>query len=177
MRPLLDASKLRRLLEALGGEAAGPGTIYLTGGATALLTGWRETTVDVDLHLDPEPPGIFEAIRRLKHDLDVNIELACPADFIPELPGWRQRSPLIGRHGPVDFRHYDLYAQALSKIERGHARDLRDVEAMLARGLVGLGELRRLFMAIEPGLLRYPAIHPGAFAAKLGAVIGEHPNG
>ena len=36
----------------------------------------------------------------------------------------------------MTFRHYDLYAQALAKVERGHARDLADVEAMLERGLV-----------------------------------------
>ena len=33
----------------------------------------------------------------------------------------------------MTFLHYDLYAQALSKLERGHDRDLLDVDEMLTR--------------------------------------------
>jgi hypothetical protein len=32
------------------------------GGATAVLFGWRNTTVDVDLKLEPEPAGVLEAL-------------------------------------------------------------------------------------------------------------------
>lgn len=39
-------------------------------------------------------------------------------DFIPSLPGWRDRSVFIARHGAVDFYHYDCSAQALAKVER-----------------------------------------------------------
>jgi addiction module HigA family antidote len=98
MRPPADAEKIRRLLEELGRRARGPGRVYLAGGATALLIGWRANTVDVDLKLDPEPDGIFEAIAALKDDLDVNIELASPEQFLPALPDWRRRSVFIGRH-------------------------------------------------------------------------------
>ena len=43
-----------------------------------MLIGWRETTVDADLKLDPEPAGVFEAIARLKDSLDINVELSAP---------------------------------------------------------------------------------------------------
>ena len=56
------------------------------GGCTAVSVGWRTNTIDIDLALDPKPPGAFEAIRILKEELDVNVELASPADFIPPLP-------------------------------------------------------------------------------------------
>ena len=69
MRQPADPSRVRRLLEELGRRALGPGRVYLAGGATALLEGWRASTVDVDLKLDPEPPGIFEAIAALKDEL------------------------------------------------------------------------------------------------------------
>ena len=72
----------------------------------------------------------------MKEQLAVNIELACPADFIPELPDWRLRSLFIAKHGLIDFYHYDPYSQALPKLERGHARDLADVEDMLRSGLI-----------------------------------------
>jgi hypothetical protein len=55
--------------------------------------------------------------------LALEIELASPADFIPEVPGWQDRSLAIERRGKVAYCHYDLYAQALAKIERGHAQD------------------------------------------------------
>ena len=148
MRREVDPARLQRLMEALGREATGEGAVYLVGGATALLHGWREQTIDVDLKLDPEPPGIFSAIRRLKDELDINVELAAPDDFLPALPGWRERSRFIARYGKVSFFHYDLYGQALAKIERGHSQDVGDVRAMLAAGLVEDAELRRLFAAI-----------------------------
>jgi len=89
MRANVDAQKLERLMQILGKEAQGSGTIYFTGGASALLVGWRNSTVDVDIRLDPEPPGIFQAIAKLKKELNINIELASPQDFLPPIPGWR----------------------------------------------------------------------------------------
>ena len=72
-------------MEALGQRVKGPGTIYLTGGATALLFGWRAKTIDVDIKSDPEPRGLFEAIAELKESLDTNVELASPDLFIPRI--------------------------------------------------------------------------------------------
>lgn len=101
--------------------------MYMVGGSSAVLLGWRRATVDVDLKLDPEPPGAFDAIARAKDALEINVELAAPDDFIPALPGWRDRSPFIIRHGPVDFFHYDFYGQVLAKIERAHSHDLEEL--------------------------------------------------
>jgi hypothetical protein len=61
MRPNVDAQKIERLMQALGREAQGSGCIYFTGGASALLIEWRSSTIDVDIRLDPEPLGIFQA--------------------------------------------------------------------------------------------------------------------
>lgn len=150
-------------MAALGIRVRGGGRVYLTGGATALLHGWRLTTIDIDLKPDPEPAGLFEAIAQLKNEIDVNLELASPDDFIPELPGWRERSLFITRHGQLEFFHYDLYGQALSKLQRGHERDLHDANSMRRAGLVRNDRLLELFQQIEPQLIRYPAIDPGKF--------------
>ena len=166
-RELSDAEKVRALMRRLGEEAQGPGRIYLVGGASAVLIGWRATTVDVDLKLAPEPPGLFAAIARAKEALNMNVELAAPDDFIPPLPGWQERSSHIARHGLVDFFHYDFHAQALAKIERGHAQDLLDVEAMRRLDLVDAQRLVEFFEAIEPDLLRYPAIDAACFRDKV----------
>ncbi len=60
MRSNVDSQKIAQLMEALGKEASGSGCIYFTGGASALLIGWRNSTVDIDIRLDPEPSGILK---------------------------------------------------------------------------------------------------------------------
>jgi len=119
----------------------------------------------------PEPDELLRALPRLKEELRMNIELASPADFIPVPPGWEDRSPFIAREGTLSFRHFDLYAQALAKVERGHTQDLADVAEMLCRGLVESAEARRYFAAIEPMLYRYPAIDPPSFRRAMESVF------
>ena len=167
MRSPTDLPKLKKFLVALGQRARGAGRIYLTGGATALLHGWREMTIDVDLKPDPEPPGLFEAIAQLKDELDLNVELASPDDFIPALPGWQERSLFISREGQIEFYHYDPYGQALAKLHRAHDRDLADVHSFVQSGLVNRERLRELFARIETQLVRYPAIDAPTFRAAV----------
>jgi hypothetical protein len=175
MRRPVDAARIRELLHRLGAEAREATRLYLTGGATAVLVGWRASTIDVDLKLEPDSDRLLRAIPALKEELEMNVELAAPDQFIPELPGWRERSPFVAREGRLSCHHYDLYAQALAKIERGHAQDRRDVEAMLARGLVTPAELARHFAAIEPLLYRFPAIDPRAFRRAVEEFTGAAP--
>ncbi len=172
MRRLTDAALLERLMRRLGEEADREERVYFTGGATAVLLGWRPATVDVDLKLDSPDERLLRAFPRLKDELQVNLELASPADFIPEVPGWRERSLFIRREGRVDFFHYDLYAQALAKIERGHTLDLLDVREMIARGHVDPRLARELFERIEPQLYRYPAVDPAAFHRAVVEILG-----
>jgi len=164
MRELTDAERLRRFMHALGAEAERETRVYFTGGATAVLIGWRRTTIDADIAIVPESDRLLRALPGLKESLRMNVELASPAHFIPELPGWEQRSPFIAREGKLSFHHYDLYAQALAKIERGHTLDRQDVAEMLRRGLVEPARLREFFAEIEPKLYRYPAIDPASFS-------------
>lgn len=173
MRPPADARKIRRLLRELGRRARGPGCVYLVGGASALLEGWRTSTVDVDLKLDPEPRGIFEAIAELKTEMDLNIELASPDQFLPPPPDWRERSRFIAPHGKVDFYHYDFRTQALAKLARGLDRDLDDARAMLHRGLVTRAELTAALEWMRPGLIRYPGLDPEAFAGRVRRFLAE----
>jgi hypothetical protein len=158
VRRAADADSVRRLLAELGRATRVPTTLYLVGGATAVLEGWRKTTIDVDIRLEPESDDILRALPDLKNRLAVNVELASPLDFLPELPGWRDRSPFVGQEGALTVRHFDLYSQALSKLERAFDQDLSDVSAMVERQLVEPAELRRLFDAVEPVLFRFPAV-------------------
>jgi hypothetical protein len=173
MRRLAEVSRIRRLMRALGRAAKSPGRVLFTGGVTAVLTGWRASTVDVDLVFVPDHDLLLRALPDLKERLELNVEIASPAHFLPELPGWQERSRFIGREGLLDFFHYDPYSQALAKLERGHGKDLLDVEAMLSRGWVERDELLRLFEQIEPELYRFPAIDPPSFRRAVEAVVAE----
>ncbi len=163
MRRPVDGARLEEFLRALGRESREDVRVYLAGGATAVLLGWRPSTIDIDLKILPDSDRILQAIPRLKDSLEINVELACPGDFIPEIPGWQDRSPFIRREGRASFHHYDLEAQALAKIERGHDQDLLDASEMVRRKLVDPSNLLRRFEQIAPMLYRYPAIDPASF--------------
>ena len=171
MRDPLDKERLLKLIRALGQEFNSPGRIYLTGGATALLHGWREMTIDLDLKANPEPPRFYEVIAALKNSQKANIELACPDQFLPALPGWETRSLFIDQFGKSDFYHYDPYGQVLSKIERNHPRDQHDVKCFVADGLVELCRLKELFLEVKPACIRYPAIDSDLLEQKIEELI------
>jgi hypothetical protein len=170
MRQRVTDDRLRAFMRALAHAATAEGRVYIVGGASAVLLGWRDSTLDVDIKIIPEHGGLLRAIPALKESLQVNVELASPDDFIPALPGWEDRSPFITREGKLSFHHYDFYAQALAKIERGHDIDRGDVQEMLAADLVKPAKLRELFAAIEPDLYRYPAVDAASFRRALDAV-------
>ncbi len=173
MRAPVDAARLRAFMRALADAASGPLQVYLVGGATAVFEGWRQATIDIDLAFGPEHDAVLRAIPRIKEALDINVELASPADFIPVKSGWQERSPFVAQEGPVTFRHFDPYAQALAKIERGHETDRLDVAQLLGRGLVEPTRLLEYFVAIEPELYRFPAIDPASFRQAVEFVCRE----
>ena len=175
MRRKVTVATLQQFMEQLAAAARSPGKVYLTGGATALLLGFREQTIDIDLKLDPEPEGAFEAIAALKNRLNLNVELASPDDFIPAPGDWRERSRHIASISGVEFFHYDFSMQALAKLERGHGQDLEDVASLARGGYVTKEELKSRFAQIEPKLLRYPALDPQEFRKKVEDFLDQLP--
>jgi hypothetical protein len=173
MREAVNRERLLAFMRQLATESRAEGRVYLTGGASAVLLNWRDATVDVDVTIIPDSYAVLTAIRDLKERLNINVELASPADFIPALPGWEERSRFIAREGKLDFYHYDFYAQCLAKIERGHRKDLADVRSMLSDGLVEPQPLMELFVQIEPELLRYPAIDAADFRKRVESTVSE----
>ncbi|HEY6219526.1 MAG TPA: DUF6036 family nucleotidyltransferase [Gemmatimonadaceae bacterium] len=172
MRDLVDRSRLNQLIRALGIAAESRVRIYLVGGTTAVLMGWRNSTVDVDLVMRPEDEAVLRAIPRLKESLRVNVETASPLDFIPIPPGWEDRGVFIERIGQAEFYHFDLLGQALAKVQRGHQQDLDDVQAMLDRGLITAADARDYFARIEGLLYRFPSIDPKSFQQAVAKVFG-----
>src|SRR5262245_19502350 len=54
MRRKVTVETLKQFMDELAASARSPGKVYFTGGATALLLGFRQQTIDVDIKLDPE---------------------------------------------------------------------------------------------------------------------------
>ncbi len=99
-----------------------------------------------------------------------------PRTSFPSFPVGRSAVASSSGKGRIDFFHYDFYSQALSKIQRGHAKDLEDVREMIERSLVEPGKARELFAAIEEKLYRFPAIDPASFRRRVeGALLALAP--
>lgn len=174
MRAAVDAARIGEFIRQFAQAARQPARVYFTGGATAVLEGWRTSTIDLDLKLVPDDDALLRALVALKERLSMNIELASPDAFIPVRDGWEERSRFVAQAGPLTFLHFDFVAQALAKIERGHAQDVEDVRHMLARGLVTADGLQRAFESTAPEMFRYPAIDVGTFRRSVLAATSIH---
>src|SRR5881396_1243512 len=175
MREPITTDSLQAFMKGLAAAARSASRVYLVGGASSVLLGWRNSTIDIDLKIIPESDEILRSLPRLKEQLHLNIELASPDDFIPELPGWQERSRFIQQEGRLSFYHYDFYAQALAKIERGHEIDLKDVAHLFEARLIEPGRLQELFSAIEDRMYLYPGLDPKSFRRSVERALRENP--
>jgi hypothetical protein len=165
VRAELTRARLRALMEELARSAPGGRSVkvYLVGGGTAVLLGWRPSSVDADLFSDDE--DVFRQVQEIKERLDVNIELTRPEHFVPPLPGSEERHVFIETIVRTSFYHYDPYAQVLAKVVRGFGRDLDDARNFLRSGLVDPARLRELVKRIpDSAYARYPSL--GARAVR-----------
>lgn len=157
MRPPVDRSRLEAFFDALGRSVRVPARLYVVGGASVVWLGLRPKTIDIDIAYDVAPGdrGAFvEALRRLKDEMQVNVEEADPGHFLPLPSGHAERARWIGRYGTVDVYHFDLLSTALAKVHRGSETDFADVEALLAAGHVSLGALDGACREILPRMAR-----------------------
>lgn len=135
--------------------------VYLVGGSTAVLAGWRAATVDADLSADDD--AVFRDIQGIKERLELNIEFARPEHFVPPLAGSAERHVFIDRVRDVEFYHYDPYAQTLSKVVRGFRRDLLDAERFVQSEMVDPARFRELVAEIpDAAYARYPNLSRAA---------------
>ena len=171
MRDAADAERIRRLAQELGRSVPAGTRMYLTGGATAVLEGWRQSTVDVDVRFEPDSDTALRRLASLKEELSVNVELASPLDFLPPLAGWQDRCRFRFREGNLEVFDFDPYSQALSKLERSFDLDLKDVSAMVESGLVEPGRLLELFEGVEAELYRFPAVDPNGLRSAVESLM------
>ena len=165
-RKTITKEILRSFMKSIGKMVKKKTTLYLTGGATAVLQGFREGTIDIDIA--GEMDELFSHIPELKESLRINIETAKPTDFIPSLPGEKDRHIPIGTFGKVTFLHFDPYSQAFSKIVRGHETDIADAKAFVAAGLVDTKKLYEMVKKLpDRDFTRHPRLNRSAVEASI----------
>lgn len=153
MRQPVHSQEVQQFLEALGKAVHIPCKIFLVGGTSLVFFGLRVETIDIDLtfEVDNAHHGkLIDAIRRLKEELNLNIEEASPGDFIPLPPGWRDRCIYIGTFGSVIAFHFDLYSTTLSKLERGTQIDFEDIMSLITNEKIEWKKFEELYQAILP---------------------------
>ncbi len=164
MRREVTRGRLSRLMAAIASNApsaGGPYRVYWVGGSTAVWSGWRDSSIDVDLFTEQEE--LFRDVQWMKEHLNINIEFARPEHVVPPLAGAGDRHVFIEAVGPVQFYHYDPYSQLFSKVVRGFARDLDDAQDFVGSGMVETDRFRELVEAIpDTAFARYPSLSPSA---------------
>lgn len=115
---------------------------------------------------------LIVAVQRLIQQMQVNVEFASPADFIPLPSQWEMHAQYVGRYGGVDVFYFDFYSIALSKIERGNNRDIADVKQLVEQSIISLHELDTAYQEVlsQLGQGRYPRITPQRFVERYAAV-------
>jgi hypothetical protein len=152
-----------------------PFRVYLVGGGTAVLAGWRSSTIDADLYSDRDE--VFRDIQGIKERLRLNIEFARPEDFVPAIHGSAERHRFIERIGRIDFYHYDPYAQLLSKVVRGFRKDLLDAGRFVGSGWVDAQRFRDLVDAIpDSAYARYPNLSRESVLDAVAAFLAGLPS-
>lgn len=168
MRDRLTRESLQALMRELA-RSARPKRhyrVYLVGGGTAVFEGWRESSIDADLYAKQD--DIFRDVQLIKERLNLNIEFVRPEDFVPPLEGSETRHVFIETVGSVSFYHYDPYAQLLSKVVRGFARDQADAKAFVTSSMVDPDRFRNLVQGIPESVYsRYPRLSSEAVRAAV----------
>lgn len=148
VRRELTREALRELMEEIARTAPREESfrVYIVGGGTAVLEGWRNSTIDADLFAERDE--VFRDVQGIKERLRLNVEFARPEFFVPQLGGSGDRHVFVDRVGGVEFYHYDPYAQMFSKLVRGFRKDLLDAESFVRSGMVDVARFRALVRQI-----------------------------
>src|SRR6266699_4526806 len=148
MRQTVGQQEIEQFLVQVG-RTRQPGRLYLTGGAALVHRGIRPgQTLDIDIQITVDPVNLTTQIAQLKQQLNMNIEFASPADFMPLPDQWETRSPFIKRYCQVDVFYLDWYSLDFFKMQRANRQDVVDVQLLVRQGFVDVTELDRLYQNV-----------------------------
>jgi hypothetical protein len=104
VREIADRDRIDRVMDALARAAGRETQVYLVGGTTAVLLGWRTSTIDVDLVVRPEDESLLRAIPAIKERLQVNVEKERIGEIVTTL---RHHRP-VGAPGTSTLGRYSV---------------------------------------------------------------------
>ena len=139
-------------LHELGRRFTGRGALYLAGGSMLVYQGFRPRTLDIDYRIElsaGDDTQFIQALRATQRVVQLNVEPASPADFIPLPAGWRERSRFLVQEGGITVYAFDPLSTALAKIERGQERDIDDVLALCRSGVLNADQIAQGFEEIS----------------------------
>jgi hypothetical protein len=153
---------LKPFLTALGRRVRRPVLFYLVGGCVLIEFGLRVATFGIDYVAEADDPAALDeleqAIRVLKDELDINVEPASPADFLPLPRSVLSRSRFVEQHGRVEVFYFHLPSQVIAKAARGLEQDLADAERLVRAGEVTWADVEATWQEVRSsptGWLRY----------------------
>lgn len=73
MRADVDGPRVMQLLVELGRRLRKPHTLYLVGGSSAVVVGWRVSTRDIDVRPEPDSDELLRMLQELKRELDTDL--------------------------------------------------------------------------------------------------------
>jgi hypothetical protein len=100
------------------------------------------STLDIDVVIEAsDEDEMITAIRRLVEQMQINVEFASPADFIPIPSQWAAHAKYIGRYGKIDAFYFDKLQPALLRATNDQP--------------LSVAQKRKLFPAPVPAILEY----------------------
>lgn len=171
MRQRTDRASLNRFLRELGRRLRRPVRLYLVGGSVLIDLGLRDWTLDVDYVADADDPAVLaeleQAIRLLKDELNINVEPASPADFLPIPPSVLGRSRFVVQYGRVGVYYYHLPSLVIAKVARGFEQDLADAEWLLRTGEVAWTDVEATWQEVRASPTGWLRHEPAAVEWRL----------
>jgi hypothetical protein len=137
LRDAADADRIRRLAQELGRSVPAGTRMYLTGGVTAVLEGWRQSTVDVDVRFEPDSDAALRRLASLKEELSANVELESPLDFLPPLANWQDRCRFRFRESNLEVFDFDPTLCRFPAVDPGRLREAVESLAEAGPGPIG----------------------------------------
>lgn len=143
--------------------------------------GLRAATLDIDYDAEADDPSTLaeleQAIRALKIELDVNVEPASPADFLPVSPSVHAQSRYVGRFGSVSVYYYHLPSLVIAKAARAYEQDLDDAEQLIRTGEVTWTEIDQAWTEMRERPTGWLHYEPDDVQRRLDVLRGRFKDG
>jgi hypothetical protein len=130
-----------------------PTDLYLLGGATLVWLGTARSTLDIDFvgdDLPDHPSQLHMALTKAGDILHLDVEAVPIERFVPPLKGSSTRHRLLASQGALRVWMFDPLTLALSKLDRGLASDVEDLQFMLATNIIALEQLHLAVEEVAP---------------------------